>query len=503
MPPDLGTAEDRNKDENEDKRNNETLKNAINKKLLYIKQIVTVEPLIALYQMAQFLSKPALDNLEFEKSCRVNLRYNDTICEAILTGHHQNFSSQNGQIQVIISDMHSWQQPVQSFMPLVLVLFLGSFSDRHKWRKPFLLLPVLGELFGILGCMLCAVFMRSWPLEAQGVSQKVIPSLFGGQIMLVMASTAYIADVSSVKMRTLRLGIVQIVLSVCSPLVYLFNGTLFVRIGYLGVLSMSAAMYAASLAYGSVWIREPRVKERFNKDCVLADVFDPTHAIDTFKLVFKESGNNKAYFRTVIAMIFVYRGAFEGETNVLYLYTQNVFQWTPVEYSYLVTVNGFVHLVGNALGVPIFTKILHLSDLMILFITILSKIARNIVYGLARTVPIFYAGIFVGIITGVYKVVKKSIATKIVSENDIGKAQSLIGICEALAPAVSVPVYNKLIYINMLTTYPATFFFFSILFYATCCVLVIWMYCQEKKKQKNSRSVQNNVGGKVIETVHM
>lgn len=36
-----------------------------------LKEIITVEPLLACYQMAQFISKPALDNLEFEKACRL------------------------------------------------------------------------------------------------------------------------------------------------------------------------------------------------------------------------------------------------------------------------------------------------------------------------------------------------------------------------------------------------------------------------------------------------
>lgn len=83
--------------------------------------------------------------------CRVNLQYNSTICSAILTGNHSNYSRENEEVQKVISTMHSWQQPVQSFTPLVLVLFLGSFSDRHKCRKPFFLMPIIGELFGIAG----------------------------------------------------------------------------------------------------------------------------------------------------------------------------------------------------------------------------------------------------------------------------------------------------------------------------------------------------------------
>ncbi|KAJ8925713.1 hypothetical protein NQ315_009560 [Exocentrus adspersus] len=466
-----------------------TTREIISTKLERAKKIVTVEPLIALYQMAQFLSKPALDNLEFEKSCRVNLNYSDLICRTILSGRHENFSSQNDEIQILISNMHSWQQPVQSFMPLLLVLFLGSYSDRHRWRKPFLLLPVLGELFGGLGCILSVVYMKLWPLEAQGISQKIIPSLFGGQTMLVMATTSYIADVSSVEMRTLRLGIVQIVLSVCNPTVSMFSGILFKEIGYIGILAISVTLNFTAFIYGLCWIKEFSTKEERSAKSFLADIFDPSHAIDTFKLLFKKTpGNNRTHIILLITVIFIYRGTFDGETSVLYLYTQNVFNWTPVEYSYFVTVNGLVHLMGNAVGVPVFTKILNLSDLMIIFITVINKIITN--------------EFFLSLLTRVFKVAKKSIITKVVSKDDIGKAQSLLGICETLAPAASVPIYNQLVYINTLAVYPAAFFFFSIIFYTICSCLILWMYCKEYKKLAQSNVTVKN-SEDIIETIHL
>lgn len=39
-----------------------------------------------------------------------------------------------------------------------------------------------------------------------------------------------------------------------------------------------------------------------------------------------------------------------GETNVLYLYTQNVFQWTPIEYSHFLTASGLILLVGKIIS---------------------------------------------------------------------------------------------------------------------------------------------------------
>lgn len=303
------------------------VKEILTKKLNRAKQIITVEPLIALYQTALSLSKPALDNLEFEKSCRVNLNYSDATCRAILSGNHQNYSEENDHIQVLISNMHSWQQPVQSFTPLLLILFLGSYSDRHRWRKPLLLLPVFGELIGVFGCILCVKYMELLPLEVQGISQKVIPSLFGGQSLLIMATTSYIADVSSLEMRTLRIGIVQIVLSVCSPTVSSFSGVLFGEIGYIGIFSISAVLHVVSFVYALCWIRESRT-EGNDRKFVLSDVFDPSHAVDTFKLIFKKtSENNRMYIVALITVMFIYRAAFDGNISEKITYSYFVIQF--------------------------------------------------------------------------------------------------------------------------------------------------------------------------------
>nr|XP_023012214.1 uncharacterized protein LOC111502375 isoform X1 [Leptinotarsa decemlineata]XP_023012215.1 uncharacterized protein LOC111502375 isoform X1 [Leptinotarsa decemlineata] len=481
---------------------------SLKQKLVTIKKAVTVEPVVGFYYMAVYLCKPALANLEIEKACRVNLQYNDSICDTIVEGQHKNYSAFNHEIQVTISEMHSWQQPVQSFMPLILILFLGSYSDRHKWRKPFIILPIVGEVLGTVGCLLCVFNMKTWSLEVQGVLQKVIPSLFGGQTMLNMATTAYIADISSIEMRTIRLGILQIVISVAGPLVNSFCGILYSKIGYIPILSISSFLFLIALTFSQFWIVEKTSSGNKQAVSVIADIFSPKHAIDTFQVIFKKSPDvNQMHILLMILVTFLQRSAYDGETNLLYLYVQNVFQWTPVEFSFFITVNGLVLLIGNSLALPLFTKILRISDHMILFVCILTKIFSNVAFGLATTSLTFYIGSSVSVITRMYRVAKKSLSTKIVAEKDIGKFQSVIGICEAIAPALAVPVYNS-IYIQTLDTFPAAVFFFSILLYAVCSVLVLLMTCLvkrgcEEKGMGVTMNKKSDYDDNIIETVHL
>ncbi|CAG9865178.1 unnamed protein product [Phyllotreta striolata] len=480
-------------------------------RLLYAREVITVEPVIGAYMLASQLCVPAIFNLEFEKSCRSNLAFGDAVCEAVLAGDVANITDQNNRVQVVINDVHSWQLPLQTVVPIVLILFLGSFSDRHSWRKPFLIMPFVGELISVAGCILSVVFMVDWTLEVQGMFQVIIPSLFGGQPMITMAIFAYIADVSSLEMRTLRIGVVQIVISIIVPLSQSFSAHLFELIGYYGVFLTAGAIYAFGIAYAAFWIKEPHKPRLGSIGETVRDMFDPRHAIDTFNLVLrKQPGVNRLYLVLMLAVVLIYSMVADGENGLFFLYTQHQFGWTVIELTYFSTVNTLIHLVGTALAVPFFTKVLYLSDMMILFLTFVDKIAANFIFGFANSVSLLYTAAAVTLITGVTPIGMRSFQTKIVSENDLGKAQSLFGVFEALAPAIASPVYNKLIYNNTITSFPAAFFFFSILLYAVGSILIMRIYATEKLKNRGiseEKGVDNN--GKqipmdnIIEVTHM
>lgn len=285
-------------------------------KIRYLKKTITLEPMLFFYQMALCLSKPALDNLELEKACRVVLNYSDVICDSILEGNHGNYTSENDGIQVVISTMHSWQQPMQSVMPLVLSLFLGSFSDRYKLRKPFFLVPIIGEMCGNIGCLFCVLYMKLWSLNVQGVFQRVVPSLFGGQSMLIMATTAYVADNSSIEMRTLRLGIVQLVISITSPVVNSFSGILFLQIGYSRILNISILLLMAAFFYGLFFVKEYKTQCDEPLTKMLLNIFDINYPLATIKVMFKKGNEvSRRHLLMIIAVIVLQRAAYEGKCN--------------------------------------------------------------------------------------------------------------------------------------------------------------------------------------------
>lgn len=70
----------------------------------------------------------------------------------------------------------------------------------------------------------------------------------------------------------------------------------------------------------------------------------------------------------------------------------------------------------------------------------------------------FVLGTIISMIAGVGAVAMRSMTTKMVSEDNIGKAQTLSAIVEALGPMLFVPVYNKAIYVETMNVFPQAFF---------------------------------------------
>lgn len=137
--------------------------------------------------------------------------------------------------------------------------------------------------------------------------QTVIPSFFGGQAMITMATFAYIADVSSVEMRTLRIGIVQIVLNICVPVAQGLSGILFVKIGYIGVLIIAGCCYLLSIIYCWFYIREPKKPHVLSITAFLKDALDPKHAMGTFTLLLKKSpGYSRISLVLLLLILFIY-----------------------------------------------------------------------------------------------------------------------------------------------------------------------------------------------------
>lgn len=193
---------------------------------------ISVEPFAICWLLPSFLLIIAMENLNLEKTCRVNLALSDEICRNMIDKSINNIScaavdmtdmnnstmdeslqnltrsvcSAEIESQKLLSVVFGLRAPIAAIFPLIIVLFAGGWSDKKGIRKPLVLFPILGELIGSLVLLLSAIFMDTIPMEIPAFSERVIPSLFGGQTLMLMGIYIYLSQMTKEEDRVFRFG---------------------------------------------------------------------------------------------------------------------------------------------------------------------------------------------------------------------------------------------------------------------------------------------------------
>lgn len=462
--------------------------NALLQKFRYFKNNITVEPIVACYIMPSVLAGLATQNLNLEKACRVNLDYGDAVCDALTRRETANYTHEEEMVQQMVARMAGWKTVLQSALPCLLILFWGSWSDRHGRRKPCILIPIIGEFTTAIGLILCTYFERL-PMEVAAVTEALFPALSGGWFTMFMGVFSYIADVTTTEERTLRIGIVNLCFSLGVPIGMAFSGILLKQIGFYGVFSISASLYLVAFFYGVFFLKEVDIvdeKERLKakEKNMVADFFDKEHVQETFRVAFKK-GERQRRLRVIMLMIvvMVVIGPLHGEMSVIYLFTRYRFNWSEVEFSFFSMYGMLTGLIGTIFSVGVFSHLLKIDDALIGVMSCMSKILSSFVYAFAVTTWQLYLGPIVEMLNGTSFISMRSIASKLVASDELGKVNSLFGVAEALMPLVYAPMYTT-VYASTINVLPGAFFLLGGALTAPAVVIFLWMYGVHKREEK-------------------
>lgn len=310
---------------------------------------------------------------------------------------------------------------------------------------------------------------------------------------MFMAVFSYMGDITSIETRTLRIGIVNVCSSISVPIGTAVSGILYKKIGYYGVFSLSASIYVLSFFYGYYKIPEgkkPPVKnekvgleEEVKPGIIgfLKDFFDLHHIRDTITVAFKSGANNrrKRVMLLMIVVIVVF-GPMHGEMTVMYLFTRYRFNWNEVDYSIFNTYSMITNLIGTAISVGVFSHMLKIDDAIIGVISCMSKILAGFVFAFATTTTMIYIAPLVDIVNGTSFIAMRSIASKLVPPDELGKVNSVFGLAEAIVPVIYGPMYSA-VYRATMNTVPGAFFLLGGALTAPAIVIFLWMYSEHKK----------------------
>ncbi|CAH0727982.1 unnamed protein product, partial [Brenthis ino] len=433
-------------------------------KLKYAKSNITVEPVLGFFVMPSVLAMLATQNLNLDKACRVNLEFEDQICTDLRLRKRDNHTFEEDEVQKLIASVLAWKSIIHTAVPTILMLFIGAWSDKTGRRKICMLLPIFGEFMTCVLNMMNTYLFYEVPVELTVFMEVLFPSLTGGWY-------------------TMLLGF---------PIGMGLSGVLLKFTGYYGVFSLSAIFQIINFLYVMFAIEDHRWLENKNKKkrtgCVgfCIEFFDFHSLKKTFQIAFKKGTNNRrlriCLILTVVCLSF---GPLWGEMSIMYIFARYRFNWDEVKYSIYSTYNLITHSLGTMFCISVFSKKLGVDDAMLGMISATSKVAGSFVLAFARNNIEVYMAPLLEILNGTTTIALRSIASKLVSHQELGKVFSLFGLAETMMPLLFAPLYSR-VYILTLHVLPGAVFLLSVLATLPTFVIFMWFYKQHKRDAKEN-----------------
>ncbi|KAK7872175.1 hypothetical protein R5R35_001737 [Gryllus longicercus] len=168
---------------------------------------------------------------------------------------------------------------------------------------------------------------------------------------------------------------------------------------------------------------------------------------------------------------------------VMYLFTRYRFNWNEVDFSIFSTYSMITNLLGTMVSVGVFSHMLKIDDALIGVMSCMSKILSCFVYAFATTDWMIYLAPIVEILNGTSFIAMRSIISKLVPADELGKVNSLFGVCEALMPLVYGPMYSA-VYTSTIHSLPGAFFLLGGALTLPAVLIFLWMYMVHRKENK-------------------
>ncbi|XP_037299159.1 solute carrier family 46 member 3-like isoform X1 [Manduca sexta] len=436
----------------------------------YVKSHVTVEVTGFLVIFANVLQGVAMQTMGLEKACRVNLGLDDEICDALRAQDGaEDLLPYERMVQELYASQVSWRSILQTILPCIVVIFVGGWSDATGRRKVIMLACLSGEIAHTLNNIINVIFFYQIRLEIYIFFDVFSLSIVGGTGVMFLALMNYICDITTPENRTHRIGFVNLSTFASMPLALSISGIVLNYGGYYGIFIPALVLHLINLFYLIFYISDQARTEEHKKHDgrgvihFLRTFFNLGTIKETLAIVWKKTENNRR--KTLLILIgtvtFMY-GPFIGEMATLYMVTRYRFNWNEVQFSFFQTYSFLMSVIGTLISLLLFSKYLKWDDSVLGITSTTSKILAAFVYCFAPNSGIFYLGPLVDILSGAMLPILaiRSIYTKLISQQELGRLTSLFVLFENLAPVMYVPIYVA-IYTATMDTLPGAIYLFG------------------------------------------
>ncbi|XP_063379508.1 lysosomal proton-coupled steroid conjugate and bile acid symporter SLC46A3-like [Cydia fagiglandana] len=457
------------------------------KKFRWNLKTATYEPVVFIYQVCYMIIIGTSQNVMLEKACRVNLDLGDDICTSLrLQNQSENLKHHEEILQKYVAPSVTLRTYTILSVPCILLLLTGFFSDNTGYRKIIPMIQIVAQMLICVNNLVQVYFMKETGLYLFVAAEALLEGLGGGYACVLMTAFSYMAKVTSVEDRTFRIGLLYFSHSVAIPVGLAIGGPLLKHCGYYWCYSLSGCLSLINFMYNLYWIKEAkRSIEQKQHDgrgflYFLRLFFDFTNIRETVRVVFKKGpSNRRVRICIMLAIVGVLFGPAYGELAVIYMSTRYRFGWDELQFSIYQTYNFVIHTLGTVFSLIVFSKILKWHDSLLGIISTISKIVGSFVYCFAATATIFYMAPLVEILNGTSLLAIRSIMSKLVAPDELGKVNSIFGLTENMMPLIYVPLYTT-VYTHTMEVLPGAVFLVGASLSLPAVAVFFWLFYEHR-----------------------
>ena len=280
---------------------------------------------------------------------------------------------------------------------IVATLILGPISDRFG-RKPAIILVVFGLI--LHSTVVLVIVEKSLDLHFLILSAG-LRGLSGGMAGILTASYSYVADISSKRWLTIRLGVLESMNFIAGSLSLIIGGVLihYSNCQFDVTAILSLACVVAALPYVLIALpesleRDERKGVREEREKARSRTLGPKALLRGFQIFFgKHYSRCKLWLCLFIMFITV--ANISGTTSVIILYLlRDPLHWNPLQIGAFLGSNEFVHGLGLIVLLPILVHC-GTKDSIIVVLSVFLTCMMDACLGLATKTWQVFVGEFV------------------------------------------------------------------------------------------------------------
>ncbi|XP_049818956.1 proton-coupled folate transporter isoform X2 [Aethina tumida] len=366
-------------------------------------------------------------------------------------------------------------------------LFVGPWSDKFG-RKPLILSPLLGYTLGFLALVVISLFPNASPWYF--VISSLPVCMTGGVPTFITGVLSHITDVTTPANRGMRMGIFEAMIGIGIFLGNICSSYAFYALGYTAVFGIATSCCCLSLLMSYFFV--PETLENKETEGYFRGFFNASNIVDMFKSTFKRRENfDRAIILLSILLLTIYIFLINGDGSVVFLYLREKFQWTLEHYTLFNSAGNTVWILGTIFGIYFLHKLLNITESVLILVGFLSMCNGHLIAGFATQDWHIYMASAVKCLGGVLSPMTRSLVSKLVPAEEIGKIFGMIITSESLFGILGSPIYT-LIYNSTIKKDPSIFCFVTAGIYLFEVIITMIIIILQLRRLRHNYNRLNN-----------